>query len=77
MKINCTLILKNITTTLLAIFVLLTLAPGCAKSSGTASFGNAVGSRAYDFSLPDLKGNTVNLSGLSGRPVLLNFWYTG
>ncbi|RJO62206.1 MAG: hypothetical protein C4542_04625 [Dehalococcoidia bacterium] len=61
----------------LAVFLMLTLVAGCAKSDGNANFGNAVGSRAYDFSMPDLKGNTVTLSDLSGRPVFLNFWYAG
>jgi cytochrome oxidase Cu insertion factor (SCO1/SenC/PrrC family) len=40
-------------------------------------WGNKVGDLAYDFSMPDLKGNTVTLSGLRGRPVFLNFWYAG
>jgi len=69
--------LNKTMTVMLAAFLLLTLVPGCAKSDGDANFGNAVGDKAYDFSMPDLKGNTVTLSGLSGRPVFLNFWYAG
>jgi len=67
--------LKKIVTALFAGFLILTLAPGCAASSGSLNFGNGVGNKAYDFSLPDLKGNTVTLSSLLGRPVVLNFWY--
>ena len=67
--------LKKTITLLLSVFLLLALAPACAKSNGTASFGNAVGNKAYDFSLSDLKGNAVTLSSLSGRPVVLTFWY--
>lgn len=60
---------------LLSAFLLLTLAPGCTASSGSLNFGNGVGNLAYDFSLPDLQGNTVTLSDLRGRPVVLNFWF--
>jgi thiol-disulfide isomerase/thioredoxin len=34
------------------------------------------GYRAPDFAFEDLYGNTVRLSGLRGKPVLLNFWAT-
>jgi cytochrome c biogenesis protein CcmG/thiol:disulfide interchange protein DsbE len=33
-------------------------------------------SPAPDFMLPDLNGQSVSLSALRGRPVLLNFWAT-
>lgn len=36
----------------------------------------AVGQRAPDFVLSDLNGETVSLSSLRGRPVLLFFWTT-
>lgn len=36
----------------------------------------AVGDVAYDFTLQDLDGNSVSLSDLHGRPVILNFWAT-
>ncbi|MBI4412240.1 MAG: TlpA family protein disulfide reductase [Deltaproteobacteria bacterium] len=35
-----------------------------------------VGKEAPDFSLKDEKGNTVRLSGLRGKVVLLHFWAT-
>jgi cytochrome c biogenesis protein CcmG/thiol:disulfide interchange protein DsbE len=35
-----------------------------------------VGHPAPDFSLSDLKGNTVRLSQARGKVVLLNFWYS-
>lgn len=35
-----------------------------------------VGFRAPSFSLPDLRGNEVNLSDLRGKVVLVNFWAT-
>jgi peroxiredoxin len=31
---------------------------------------------APDFSLQDIKGNTVNLADFRGKPILLNFWAT-
>ncbi len=34
------------------------------------------GARAPDFTLTDLNGNEVSLSGLRGQAVLLNFWAT-
>ncbi|MFH1032723.1 MAG: redoxin domain-containing protein [Chloroflexota bacterium] len=34
------------------------------------------GNLAPDFQLQSLDGNTVSLSGLRGKPVLLNFWAT-
>jgi hypothetical protein len=34
------------------------------------------GARAPDFTLTDLNGNEVSLSGLRGQVVLLNFWAT-
>lgn len=36
----------------------------------------AVGFLAPDFSLVDLNGNKVSLSGLRGRTVFINFWAT-
>jgi thiol-disulfide isomerase/thioredoxin len=34
----------------------------------------SLGYRAPDFTLPDLSGQSVSLSSLRGKPVLLNFW---
>ena len=61
---------------LVATSLLLMLAPACQKSDGILKQGNKVGNIAYDFSLKDLNGNTVTLSGLAGRPVVVNFWLT-
>ncbi|MCW5863276.1 MAG: TlpA family protein disulfide reductase [Anaerolineae bacterium] len=53
--------------------------------SGTAESGGILGEAeglpepgetAPDFALPDLAGETVQLSDLGGRPVVLNFWAT-
>ncbi|MBI2849414.1 MAG: TlpA family protein disulfide reductase [Chloroflexi bacterium] len=38
--------------------------------------GFNVGNRAIDFELQTLTGDNVSLSGLRGKPVLLNFWAT-
>ena len=40
-----------------------------------ASFAQpSVGERAHEISLPDQKGNNVNLSSLQGKVVLIDFW---
>ncbi len=44
--------------------------------SPTTTQGIKVGNLAPDFQLNDLDGNTVYLSDLRGRPVMLNFWAT-
>ncbi len=46
-------------------------------TTSTLTVGNEVGDLAPDFSLKDLSGNSVSLSGLKGRPVVLNFWSAG
>lgn len=38
--------------------------------------GTRVGNLAPDFQLQDLEGQSVSLSSLRGKPVLLNFWAT-
>jgi peroxiredoxin len=35
-----------------------------------------VGQQAPDFTLPDVAGNEVSLSGYRGQPVIVNFWAT-
>ena len=41
---------------------------------GTATAGPRIGQPAPDVALTDLDGNTVMLSDLQGRPVIVNFW---
>ena len=41
---------------------------------GPSTSPTTIGSVAPDFSLVDLDGNTVRLSELRGRPVIVNFW---
>ncbi len=53
-------------TALALVTVALALA-SCEKSSG--------GALAPDFTLSDLGGTAVSLSGLRGKVVLLNFWF--
>ena len=50
------------------------LTPGCAGSGAASEYGPEIGKLAPDFTLTGLDGQTVSLSGLRGRPVLLNFW---
>ena len=50
-------------------------AEGSSVTSGLEDLP-APGRPAPEFALPDLDGNTVRLSDLSGRPVVLNFWAT-
>lgn len=56
---------------LLAALVLLA-AIGC----GPAAEVDGGGEPAPGFSLPDLEGNTVSLSDLAGRTVVIDFWAT-
>jgi len=50
----------------------LVMVTGCQSSPEPVTEGDL----APDFKLQDLDGETVSLSGLRGRPVLLNFWAT-
>jgi peroxiredoxin len=43
---------------------------------GDGSVGIENGKRAPDFELPAYDGGSIRLSGLRGRPVLINFWAT-
>ena len=45
-------------------------------SHSKAEIGFQTGQIAPDFELPALDGSRLRLSGLRGRPVLLNFWAT-
>jgi cytochrome c biogenesis protein CcmG, thiol:disulfide interchange protein DsbE len=47
------------------------------RNSGTTGQGDvSIGSQAPDFELAELEGQSVHLSDLRGRPVLINFWAT-
>jgi peroxiredoxin len=53
------------------------LGPKLTPPTHQPSTGTSVGDLAPDFELPDLDGQSVSLSGLRGKPVLINFWSTG
>jgi thiol-disulfide isomerase/thioredoxin len=38
--------------------------------------GNRIGNLALDFQLQNLNGQSISLSGLRGKPIILNFWAT-
>jgi peroxiredoxin len=46
------------------------------RPSPKGDYGTRVGEAAQDFSLPTLKGNSVNLSAYRGKVVFLNIWAT-
>ncbi|MGJ7913313.1 redoxin domain-containing protein [Neobacillus sp. LXY-1] len=50
--------------------------PETASEPAAAQEGLAVGSKAPDFELKTLTGETVKLSELKGKKVMLNFWAT-
>ena len=56
---------------LAAAIVILVLLPGC-----TSKEKEAASAVAPDFTLQDLSGKKVTLSGLKGSVVLLEFWAT-
>jgi len=66
------------------ILTLILLVTGCQPSPETSAGtsptapveGTQVGDLAPDFQLQDLDGQTISLSDLRGKPVLLNFWAT-
>jgi cytochrome c biogenesis protein CcmG/thiol:disulfide interchange protein DsbE len=60
--------------TLSLLLVLIVVA--CSEAEPDAVAGVSVGSRAHDFSLESLDGETVSLSDLEGNVVLVNFWAT-
>ena len=49
-------------------------ATGGSITKATAPTGLAVGDRAPDFKLADLRGTEVSLSQYQGKPVILHFW---
>ncbi|MBE3579715.1 MAG: TlpA family protein disulfide reductase [Caldanaerobacter subterraneus] len=50
--------------------------PKSNSSNEERKVGNEIGDIAPDFTLKDLNGNTVTLSSLRGKKVILNFWAT-
>lgn len=46
------------------------------KPANVAPVGLYIGQQAPDFTLPSRGGKNVTLSGLRGKPVILNFWAT-
>jgi len=70
---------RKLITVLVIIVTGLMTVTGCQSSTepvSTVTIPVAEGDLAPDFKLQDLDGETVSLSGLRGRPVLLNFWAT-
>ena len=64
-----------------AVFILFPLVialTGCVSpdSENRGNESALIGRPAPDFTLRDLKGNQVSLSGFRGQPVVLNFWAT-
>lgn len=47
---------------------------GCASLMSDGIAERLTGKPAPDFALADLSGQTVRLSSLRGRPVVLSFW---
>ena len=52
------------------------VSPEATASLASPTSAPVTGARAPDFTLTDLNGSEVSLSGLRGQPVLLNFWAT-
>ncbi|MGG3470505.1 redoxin domain-containing protein [Neobacillus pocheonensis] len=50
--------------------------PDSASTTTAAKEGLAIGAKAPDFELKTLTGETVKLSSLKGKKVMLNFWAT-
>ena len=64
-------ILIKILLVTLALLSLGLMITGCASQQQIAA---SVGSKAPDFTLPNIDGESVSLSDLEGHPVLINFW---
>ncbi len=61
---------------LCSLFCLLASSDGSAQPPSPFAIEGLSGQKAPEFSLKDTKGNTVTLSSLKGKVVLLNFWAT-
>jgi cytochrome oxidase Cu insertion factor (SCO1/SenC/PrrC family) len=57
---------------LIAVFTIQSRSKAAPGSAGTAR----VGRPAPDFTLALLNGQKITLSGLKGKPVLVNFWHS-
>jgi thiol-disulfide isomerase/thioredoxin len=68
--------LSAILAILLVLGAVATSCPGQSTTNGGATGPPVVGKLAPDFELDTLDGQTVILSQLKGRPVLVNFWAT-
>ena len=65
--------LKGIAVIMLISVLVSGVVAGCSSSPAQ---GTHIGSPAPNFKLPNLEGETVSLSDLRGKPVMLNFWAT-
>ncbi len=61
---------------MLKVVLLITLTCGLLVTGCSEPLGAQVGEPAPDFKLENLDGQSVSLSDLRGKPVLLNFWTT-
>jgi cytochrome oxidase Cu insertion factor (SCO1/SenC/PrrC family) len=72
--------LKRTALVLCALLGALTVLPACGAgtpaTTGPLKTGYHTGNLAPDFTLFDLDGQPVSLSGFLGRPVVVNFWAT-
>ena len=63
---------------IISLSLLILIAPGLPGSSegGISPFeaDNIVNAKGPDFTLKDMTGRSVSLSGFKGKVVLLNFW---
>ena len=59
---------------LAALAIVLMLSAACAAESNTESTPSTTPKPPIDLSLKDLEGNSVNLSDLRGKVVLVNYW---
>ncbi|MEW6033268.1 MAG: TlpA disulfide reductase family protein [Chloroflexota bacterium] len=75
---DCPTLFRAIMLCLTALLLALPLISACRSgpASGPSITTEAKGELAIDFTLPTIAGDTVTLSELRGKTVLLNFWTT-
>jgi thiol-disulfide isomerase/thioredoxin len=61
---------------ILGVIIFIVVLAGLTGCSSAVSGVPEVGKKAPDFSYPDAAGNTVSLSELSDKVVMINFWAT-